>query len=306
VNLAPQAAQKNINLQQLSPTPIVIPPKEIQSKIISIFETAYNAKKQKETQAADLLASIDAYLLDALGITLPPPSEKKTYFICNSGQVSGGRFDPFYHQDEYLKLEQALINGKHPLIKLNNLINSIASGSTPKSGGDDYTDAANGVAFIRVTNLKNNTIEFDNVLYIKREIHEQTLKRTQLKQGNVLLSMAGTIGLSVVVPEITEANINQAIAKIEVNSLVVNLYLSEFLNSFFGKKQTQKLSRPAVQTNINLDEIKQIKIPLPPLEKQTEIADHIRAIRAKAKQLQHEAKAELEQAKKTIERMILG
>ena len=77
VNLAPQSAQKNINLQQLSPTPVVIPPLEIQDNIVSIFEHAYIKKQQKEAEAAALLASIDDYLLQELGITLPPVSEKK-------------------------------------------------------------------------------------------------------------------------------------------------------------------------------------------------------------------------------------
>ncbi len=47
-------------------------------------------------------------------------------------------------------------------------------------------------------------------------------------------------------------------------------------------------------------------IPLPPLTKQTEIANHITAIRNQAQQLQQQAKAELEQAKKEVELMILG
>jgi len=65
VDLAPQSAQKNINLQQLSPTPVVIPPKEIQDKIVAKMDDAYAAKKQKELEAQQLLDSIDDYLLGA-------------------------------------------------------------------------------------------------------------------------------------------------------------------------------------------------------------------------------------------------
>jgi restriction endonuclease S subunit len=300
------ATRGRVVISNLRKYPLIMPDVEKMAEINQFVDAAKTKKNKKEAEAAALLASIDGYLLQELGITLPPPSEKKTFFIRRSNHLTGMRFDPFYHQVEYEELEQALLNGKYPLKKLDKLINSIASGSTPKSGGDDYTNEGNGVAFIRVTNLKNNTIKFDNALYIKREIHEKMLKRTQLKQGDVLISMAGTIGLSVVVPEILEANINQAIAKMEVNSSIYNLYLSEFLNSFFGKKQTQKLSRPAVQTNISLDEIKQIIIPLPPPEKQTEIANHISALRTQAKQLQQQAAAELAQAKQHVEQLILG
>ena len=60
------------------------------------------------------------------------------------------------------------------------------------------------------------------------------------------------------------------------------------------------------QSGIGLDLLKSLKIPVPPLKKQTEIANHITKIRNQAKQLQQQAKAELEQAKKEVETMILG
>lgn len=51
---------------------------------------------------------------------------------------------------------------------------------------------------------------------------------------------------------------------------------------------------------------KNYKIPLPPLEKQTEIANHNSTIRAQAKALQQQAQAELGQAKQHVELIILG
>lgn len=97
-SLAPQSAQKNINLQQLSPTPIVIPPPEIQNKIVAIMDNAYNTKKQKEAEAQRLLDSIDDYLLGELGIELPQPEENTVnnrIFYRQVKRYSGGRFDAF-------------------------------------------------------------------------------------------------------------------------------------------------------------------------------------------------------------------
>ena len=53
-------------------------------------------------------------------------------------------------------------------------------------------------------------------------------------------------------------------------------------------------------------DIHNLEIPLPPLEKQNEIADHIQTIRDQAKQLRAEAAAGLEMAKQGVEVMILG
>jgi len=53
-------------------------------------------------------------------------------------------------------------------------------------------------------------------------------------------------------------------------------------------------------------DLKKIKVPLPPLEKQNKIVAHINTIRQEAKQLKYEAKEGLEQAKQEVEAIILG
>jgi type I restriction enzyme S subunit len=52
--------------------------------------------------------------------------------------------------------------------------------------------------------------------------------------------------------------------------------------------------------------LRSILIVLPPIEKQKEIAIHIKAIRDRAKQLENEAKEILTQAKKQVEGILLG
>lgn len=304
VNLAPQAAQKNINLQQLSPTPIVIPPKEIQTEIISIFETAYNAKKQKETQAAELLASIDGYLLDALGITLPPPSDKKTYFMSNSKQVSGGRFDPFYHQDEFEKKIECINNGFYPTIPIKKSLSSYKKGI--EVGSNEYTDS--GIPFIRVSDISNFGLDYQRAdKKISTFLYETLRKNYQPELNEILYSKDGTIGFCCVLNDVKDCITSGAILRLQANNEIINThYLSYILSCNAFRELAERVSIGAVIKHLTLNDWLNTKIPLPPLEKQTEIADHIRAIRAKAKQLQHEAKAELEQAKKTIEKMILG
>jgi len=49
-----------------------------------------------------------------------------------------------------------------------------------------------------------------------------------------------------------------------------------------------------------------IKIPLPPLDIQNEIASHIQSLREEAKRLQKEAKEVLRSAKDEVEKIILG
>ena len=297
--------QSGVNIELLKKIKIPIPKISEQKKIISIYETISNQKKQKESEAQKLLDSINNYVLDELGIKLPELKDKMIYVV-NSEEVSNNRADPRYYKPYFKEFEEQLTKRKD-IKNIGEISKYVGSGATPKAGGDDYTSSERGIPFIRIVNLRNNTVVLDDVLYIKNEIHEGMLKRTQLKLNDVLLSMAGTIGLSVVVPKnLGEANINQAIARIVVKDNVNPFYLSALLNSKIGKIQTDRLSRPAVQANINLEEIRALKIPIPPLSIQNKIAEEVKRRMQKAEQLQKEAKEELEKAKQEVEKIILG
>jgi len=52
--------------------------------------------------------------------------------------------------------------------------------------------------------------------------------------------------------------------------------------------------------------LKSIPVPVPPLPKQKEIAEHITDIRKQAQQLKDKTKSALEQASKEIEEILLG
>ncbi|MEZ5049148.1 MAG: restriction endonuclease subunit S [Saprospiraceae bacterium] len=104
-----------------------------------------------------------------------------------------------------------------------------------------------------------------------------------------------------------QANINQAIAlvRIQDNNSFNPIYLKEIIKSSVGQFNLNRLKRPVARANINLEEISTMQLPIPQINKQTEIADYISELRNKAKQLQEEAKEILNQAKATIENMIL-
>ena len=300
--------QSGVGIELLRSLKIPVPPLEIQAEIIAVFETAYNSKKQKGAEASQLLASIDGYLLEALEITLPLPSEKKTFFNVSSSEINSERFDPYYHQSEFKDLELALINGKYEIKSFRKLAKKITSGTTPKAGGDDYTNRNLGVPFIRSGEINEfDEIDLNDVVFIKPDTHNRALKSSQLKKNDLMIAIVGaTIGQVGIFKYDFEANINQAIALVRFNDSISVEFVKSFLKTTIGQKILDKLKRPVARANINLEEIASIKIPLPPLEKQTEISDHISALRLQAKQLQHEARVELERAKSEVERMILG
>ncbi len=75
-------------------------------------------------------------------------------------------------------------------------------------------------------------------------------------------------------------------------------YIFSYMQCRFYKEWVNAIQRTVAQPNINAREYKSLKIPLPPLEKQIQIAEHISQKREQVKRLQADAKNELEQAKK--------
>ena len=98
---------QSINTYEFERLNIPVPPLEIQEKIVDSLDTVYAAKHEKEAEAKRLLESVDAYVLERLGIRLPAATDNALAtrtFYRNSGEVLGGRFDAPSHSSK-LSLE---------------------------------------------------------------------------------------------------------------------------------------------------------------------------------------------------------
>ena len=90
-----------------------------------------------------------------------------------------------------------------------------------------------------------------------------------------------------------------------IKELCNPMYLFSLLNLDIFKTLLNR-EKTGQTSHIYGKDIKHIKIPLPLIEKQNDIAEHIQCIRNRAKQLQDEAKLELENAKKEVEKLTLS
>ncbi len=156
----------------------------------------------------------------------------------------------------------------------------------------------------------NNQCEVDinTPRYIPDEFHSLH-KTTETQLNDLLLVKDGaTTGKIGIVSDTVHVgqNINEHLFILRTKDDVNPIYLLNYLNSRFGKLQIQREITGATVTGITRDVVKRLKIILPDIEKQTEIADHITEIRNNAKELQQEADTVVKQAKERIERMLLA
>ena len=280
--------------QEIDKIRVILPDRDVQNRIANQVRRAIELKDRVHK----LEKNLDDFVIEKLGIDkeIINNLKDKRYFICEIED----RLDVDYNQPKYKELLEYL-RQISDLKTLKELSEKITSGATPRAGGEAYTTDNSGIPFIRIVDIENGHISLENVLRIKREVHEKTLKRSKLSPNNLLLSMAGTIGIAVVVPNsLKEANINQALAKIILKKRIDPYYVMGFLNSRLGKLQSLRLSRPIVQANINLTEIKKIKVSIPSEEIQNEIGKRVRNIR----ELNLEFKNLLKEAEKEVEELI--
>lgn len=121
-----------------------------------------------------------------------------------------------------------------------------------------------GVPFLNVGDIKENNIEVENAKRIDEQLSVEVLKKSLVLEGQVLLTIAGTIGNAAVAYGLPKnTNSNQAIANITLKNDVSPFYLSTFLNSKYGKSQTGRLTISSVQPNLLLTQVKLIKVPIP-------------------------------------------
>lgn len=157
-------------------------------------------------------------------------------------------------------------------VKLFDIADVITKGTTPTTMGYEFIDE--GINFLKIECFKEDgTFLIDKVAHISDECNEK-LKRSQLKEGDILFSIAGAIGrVAIVERNMLPANTNQALAIIRISKEEVYLpYIKLILTSQFVKKQFDKKKQGVAQLNLSLKDIGEIVIPLPNREIQVEYA----------------------------------
>ena len=300
-----------------------IPPLEIQQQIVELYENAYTEKQQKEAEAQRLLDSIDDYLLGELGIALPKEKEhlpqntdkKNSYnldndnplvkkgrlFLTNLSEVTGKRIDPDYYSIYYMKIIKS-IEGSYYKTETIGKYCGFISGYAFSS--NDYIGQSDCI-LITIKNISKNIITLEEKTFLPSQYYEM-YPQFRVLENDLLIAMTGaTIGKVGIYNSYEKSLLNQRNGIIRSKNLNT-FYLMNLLNLDIYQKLILRNSVGGAQSNISGKEILKINIPIPPLEKQNEMATHISQIRSKANVLMQQGKETLEKAKQAVEQMILG
>lgn len=175
-------------------------------------------------------------------------------------------------------------------VNTNNLAMTISKGTTPRGGKDGYVD--DGVKFLRVENIcEDGTISHDGIMHVSENMHMGFLKRSVLHEGDILVSIAGTLGRTAIVREVDlPLNTNQAVSFIRLKSPEID---PKYIKLSFDNPIIQEhlLSQTKVTSipNLTLEIIGNCPIPIPPLAEQQRIVDRIESLFAKLDEAKEKA-----------------
>ena len=142
-----------------------------------------------------------------------------------------------------------------------------------------FSDIPGGIPYYRGQDINDFFLDNANPVYIPYSIYEKPLMaRSHFKEGDVLLTIVGTIGnVAVVTGHNIPATGSCKIAILRSKGKMNPHYLSAFLLSKYGQLQIKRNIRGAVQTGLILEDMYRIRIPVVDAGSEEEIENLITA-----------------------------
>jgi type I restriction enzyme, S subunit len=176
-------------------------------------------------------------------------------------------------KEGYKQTEVGVIPEDWKCVELDQLNPFITSGS--RGWADFYSEY--GDPFVRITNMFRESISLDlqDLRYVNLPIGASEGKRTQLYDGDLLISITADIGIISYVDERLQkpAYINQHIALVRFDKDKVN---GKFISYFLSHESSQKWFKggtdQGAKAGMSLITVRKIKTAIPPLPEQEAIA----------------------------------
>jgi type I restriction enzyme S subunit len=228
--------------------------------------------------------NINTSILKNLRIPLPPLEEQRRIAAildkCHESELLATKatslYSSLFEASFHSFLRQLEDRESIPQVPLSSVCTRITKGTTPSSLG--LPDADGDIPFVRVQDIDKNVLIAESVaLQIPMETHH-ALSRSMLQSGDILVSIAGTIGRVCEVRSLPPhgANCNQTVAIAKpIPDVVRPLFLKCLLSDRPAQKQMRGAGVTGTITNLSLGQLGEIKIPVPSIEAQDRICDQL-------------------------------
>ncbi len=237
-NVGQRAAQAGFNKEELSKININLPTLEEQKNIAQELNKVQEIIDIRKKQIDQLYELIKSQFVEMFG-------------------------DPYFNR----------YNWKIGTIR--ELVSDVRYGtSKPSTEGGKYK-------YLRMNNITyNGKLDVTDIKYI--DIPDNEIEKCSTKKGDILFNRTNSrelVGKTCVFDLDEKMVIAGFVIRVRVNELSNPYFLSEYLNTKYMKKNLYNMCKNASgQSNINAQELQNIKIYIPPIELQNQFADIVKQI----------------------------
>ncbi|WP_419781235.1 restriction endonuclease subunit S [Maridesulfovibrio sp.] len=171
----------------------------------------------------------------------------------------------------YKQTEVGVIPEDWDKITLENISSFITKGTTPTTYGFKWE--SHGVLFLRSECVSENGLDLNQSMYISKEAH-RVLKRSQVKDGDILITITGNVGRVLLIKDVGTANLNQHIARVRIVSSEIDArYIYHYLSQHSVRDYYESITTGQAYPQISLAQVRNTLVPLPPKAEQEAIAE---------------------------------
>lgn len=148
-------------------------------------------------------------------------------------------------------------------------------------------EVSGGVAVVRPVDLTTRYIYPDTLKRISSEIAEK-YARTKLRGGEILLSVRGSVGqVSFASLELKGANVTRGVVPVWMNKTkMLNEFAIDLIETTGMQQQIKRLAKGATLIQLNLKDLRELKVICPPIELQKSFLERIATIEKQKQQAQ--------------------
>lgn len=269
--------RQRIDIEMFLNVKIPLPSLSEQNRIVEAYNKKINQAEELEQKAKKIELEIENFLFEQLGL------EKVTIKQFKKGVINLFSFSSAFdrwdmHKDSSASLA-SLKHAKYPIITLNEAFNFERRGWKKSEYDSDYFDYIELGAVDPLNGIKES-----KKIAVKKAPSRATQK---IKKGDLIIGTTRPyLKRFAIVTEQFDENIASSGFQVISPSESYNLeFLLEYLKSDYGIKQFEFFMTGALYPAITSKDLKKIRIPIPPISIQNEIANKIKELKKEIQDL---------------------
>lgn len=296
------SVRQTLSYDNLSKIKIPVPSIKTQKLLLSEHHATLVEATKTYDNGTDLERSINDTICDLLGITLPTTFENNNYglYFVNHSKCDKWSVDYLINKNSCDFIETT----EYPVVPAKQFIRECQYGLSEKA----YKEKV-GLPVLRMNNIQNSSVDIMDLKYLPDDT--KAIDKYVLNKGDLLFNRTNSkelVGKTAVFSLQGKYVFASYLIRVVIDSKIADV---NYVNYLFATKiirsQINLLSRQILgQANINVDELKSLRFPLPPLKVQREIVAIIDSIKKKANNCMKESLELKRYANKRFEGAIFG